>query len=177
MEPLVVDHPPLTTEAYLEAERNGTREDYGKYEYHNGELIPIGVASKEHHRISTNLILLIGTQLADKSYELFHSDMRTFAPNANSYFYPDLVVCRGEAQFEDDGFDNLINPALVIEIFSPSTSAKDRGVKFEAYRSIASLDEYLLISPEVCRQSMTNDSSQTNGSSPFIRNRMLRCRC
>ena len=147
METLIVDRT-LTAEAYLEAERNGTQEEYGKYEYHNGELILMGGASKEHNRVSTNLILLIGTQLTDKSYELFHSDMRTFAPDANSYFYPDLVVCQGEAQFKDDEFDNLINPALVVEILSPSTSAKDRGVKFEAYRSIASLNEYLLISPK-----------------------------
>lgn len=147
METLIVDRT-LTAEAYLEAERNGTQEEYGKYEYHDGELVLMGGASKEHNRVSTNLILLIGTQLTDKSYELFHSDMRTFAPDANSYFYPDLVVCQGEAQFKDDEFDNLINPALVVEILSPSTSAKDRGVKFEAYRSIASLNEYLLISPK-----------------------------
>ena len=74
--------------------------------------------------------------------------MRAFAPNANSYFYPDLVVCQGEAQFKDDEFDNLVNPALVIEILSPSTKAKDRGFRFEAYRSIATLNEYLLITPD-----------------------------
>ncbi|MGB3780457.1 MAG: Uma2 family endonuclease [Tunicatimonas sp.] len=148
METLVVNQSPLTAEAYLEAEHNGTREDYGKYEYHNGELVLMGGASKEHNRVSVNLILLIGSQLAKKPYELFHSDMRTFAPDANSYFYPDLVVCQGEAQFKDDAFDNLINPALVIEILSPSTKAKDRDFKFEAYRSIATLNEYLLIAPD-----------------------------
>ncbi len=145
METLVVNQSPLTTEAYLEAEHNGTREDYGKYEYHNGELVLMGGASKEHNRISLNLSGLLWQALLEKPYEVFHSDMRTFAPDANSYFYPDLVVCRGEAQFKDDAFDNLINPALVIEILSPSTKAKDRDFKFEAYRSIATLNEYLLI--------------------------------
>ena len=148
METIVVEQAPLTAESYLEAERRGTREEYGNYEYHNGECILMGGASKEHNRISTNLILLIGPQLAEKPYELFHSDMRTFAPEANSYFYPDLVICQGEAQFKDDEFDNLTNPALIIEILSPSTGAKDRGFKFEAYRSIATLSEYLLIAPD-----------------------------
>lgn len=148
MEMLAVDQTRLTAEAYLEAEHKGIREEDGKYEYHDGELVLMGGASKEHNRISVNLMLLIGTQLAEVPYELFHSDMRTHAPEANSYFYPDLVVCRGEAQFKDDEFDNLTNPALVVEILSPSTSAKDRGAKFEAYRSIATLSEYLLVSPE-----------------------------
>ncbi len=148
METLVVDQNPLTAEAYLEAEHQGIREEDGKYEYHNGELVLMGGASKEHNRVSVNLILLIGSQLAEKPCEVFHSDMRTFAADANSYFYPDLVVCQGEAQFKDDAFDNLVNPALVIEILSPATKTKDRGFKFEAYRSIATLNEYLLIAPD-----------------------------
>lgn len=105
-------------------------------------------ASKEHNRISMNLSVLLGSQLLEKSYEVFHSDMRTYVPDANSYFYPDLVVCRDEAQFKDDEFDNLVNPTLVIEILSPSTRAKDRGFKFEAYRSISTLAEYLLVTPD-----------------------------
>lgn len=148
METLAIDQAPLTAETYLEAERKSTREEYGKYEYHNGELVLMGGASKEHNRISMNLSVLLGTQLLEKAYEVFHSDMRTHAPEVNSYFYPDLVICQGEAQFRDDEFDNLVNPAVVIEILSPSTGSKDRGVKFEAYRSIASLNEYLLISPD-----------------------------
>lgn len=148
METTVVEQAPLTAEAYLRAEREGTREEYGKYEYHNGELVLMSGASKEHNRISTSLILLIGPQLAEQPYELFHSDMRTFAPKANSYFYPDLVICQGEAQFRDDEFDNLMNPALVIEILSPSTRAKDRGFKFESYRGIDTLNEYLLVAPD-----------------------------
>lgn len=148
METLVVDQEPMTAEAYLEAERKGSREEYGKFEYHNGQLIAMGGATKEHNRISMNLSVLIGSQLLNKPYEAFHSDMRTFAPQSNSYFYPDLVVCQGEAQFKDKEFDNLMNPALIVEILSASTAAIDRGTKFAAYRSIESLNEYLLISSQ-----------------------------
>lgn len=66
----------------------------------------------------------------------------------NSYFYPDLVVSSGEAQFKDKEFDNLTNPALVIEILSASTTSVDRGVKFTAYRSIDTLQEYLLVASQ-----------------------------
>ena len=146
MKTLVVDKSMLTAEVYLKAETQRKRGD--KYEYHNGQLIGVGGASKEHNRLSLNLSGLLWQAFLEKPYEVFHSDMRTYAPETNSYFYPDLVICREEAQFKDDEFDNLTNPALVVETRSPATSAKDRGVKFEAYRSIATLDEYLLVSPE-----------------------------
>ncbi len=34
---------------------------------------------------------------------------------------------------------------LIVEVLSPSTAAYDRGVKFSHYRSLASLQEYVLI--------------------------------
>ena len=146
MEQAVVDQKTMSPEAYLKAERRGTREEYGKFEYHDGTLVEMGGASKEHNRIASNLSGMLWQALLDQPFEVFHSDMRTYAPLANSYFYPDLVVSQGEAQFKDDEFDNLINPVLVIEILSDSTSAKDRGAKFAAYRSIDTLQEYLLVS-------------------------------
>jgi len=91
MEQAVVDQKIMSPEAYLEAERNGTREEYGKFEYHNGVFVEMGGATKEHNRTSMNLSVALGSQLLDTSFEVFHSDMRTHAPLANSYFYPDLV--------------------------------------------------------------------------------------
>jgi Uma2 family endonuclease len=57
------------------------------------------------------------------------------------------VVC-GEPQFLDGQRDTLLNPTLIAEVLSPSTEAYDRGRKFENYRSIESLAEYLLISSQ-----------------------------
>ena len=72
--------------------------------------------------------------------------MRTFAPPTGSYFYPDLVLVKGEPAFKDDAFDNLLNPLIVIEILSKSTASFDRGEKFKTYRDIPSLEHYLAIS-------------------------------
>ena len=68
-----------------------------------------------------------------------------------SYFYPDVVVVCGEPRFEDDTFDTLLNPVVVIEVLSPSTAAFDRGEKFEHYKQLASLQEYILISQDSVR--------------------------
>ena len=56
--------------------------------------------------------------------------------------------CAGGGRFLGAQQDTLLNPTLVIEVLSPSTEAYDRGIKFELYRTIESLREYVLISSE-----------------------------
>lgn len=136
----------ITEEQYLREERKGIRELDGKYEFHLGKKIFMGGATKEHNAISTNLTGLIWFFIKDKSYQLYHSDMRTYAPATGSYFYPDLVLVKGEPEFKDGTFDNLLNPWVVIEILSKSTASFDRGEKFKTYREIPSLEHYLAIS-------------------------------
>jgi Uma2 family endonuclease len=61
------------------------------------------------------------------------------------YTYPGVTALWGEPKFLDDRRDTLLNPALIVEALSPSTEADDRGRKFDHYRSIESLAEYLLV--------------------------------
>lgn len=138
----------LTAAEYLMQERKGIREKDGKNEFHAGKLLLMGGASKEHNTISMNLSGLLWNLLQNMSFTVYHSDMRTYTPKTDSYFYPDLVVVQGEPQFQDDNFDNLLNPFLIIEILSASTASFGRGEKFAAYRSIPSLQEYLTVSSE-----------------------------
>ena len=65
---------------------------------------------------------------------------------AGLYTYPDVTVVCGKAEFEDRSEDTLLNPTVLIEVLSPSTEAYDRGAKFEFYRTLESLTDYLLIS-------------------------------
>src|SRR5438270_3295621 len=64
------------------------------------------------------------------------------------YTYPDIAVVCGDAQFEDDQVDTLLNPTLIVEVLSPSTEAYDRGAKFGYYRQLPSLREYLLVAQD-----------------------------
>jgi Uma2 family endonuclease len=61
------------------------------------------------------------------------------------YTYPDIVVVCNRPQLADNQFDTLLNPTILIEVLSPSTEAYDRGKKFGHYRTLDSLQEYLLI--------------------------------
>ena len=77
--------------------------------------------------------------------------MRVFVPETGLYTYPDLVVGGGEPKFKDDVFDTLLNPILLIEVLSESTESYDRGKKFQHYRSIESVREYVLVAQDEAR--------------------------
>jgi Uma2 family endonuclease len=74
--------------------------------------------------------------------------MRVRVSATGLYTYPDIIVVCDEPQFLDETRDTLLNPSLIVEVLSPSTEAYDRGRKFEHYRSVESLSEYLLVSAE-----------------------------
>jgi Uma2 family endonuclease len=67
------------------------------------------------------------------------------------YTYPDVVALCTTPKLEDAHLDTLLNPAVIIEVLSPSTQAYDRGEKFAHYRTIESLREYILIAQDHAR--------------------------
>jgi len=114
-------------------------------EYHRGQVVAMSGASRIHNRIGTNLIYVLESQLRRGSCNVYSSELRVSVRGGESYLYPDIVVtCRRE-QFQDDRFDTLVNPILVIEILSASTEGYDRGAKFLDYQAVPSLREYVLI--------------------------------
>ena len=134
----------LSPAAYLAWERKAAFRN----EYLNGVIRAMSGASEAHNRITVNMILRLGNLLDDLEYSLYVGDLRVRAGAADAYLYPDVVIVRGKPLFEDDVFDTLLNPAVVIEVLSPSTEARDRGEKFAQYRQLESLHEYILISQE-----------------------------
>ena len=136
----------LTPEEYIAFERKFLPDsEVIRHEYVNGELIAMSGASREHNLIAGNIFSGLHAQLRSSGCETYMSDMRVSAPATASYFYPDVVVVCEEPRFEDDVFDILLNPLILVEVLSPSTEAYDRGEKFAHYRQLASLQEYVLV--------------------------------
>lgn len=139
---MVLPHSTLVTpQEYLALERRG--ED--KSEYWDGEICLISGASRAHNLIVTNVGRELSTQLLERPCEVYPSDMRVRIPHTAWYVYPDVSVVCGEPQFEDAEVDTLLNPMVIVEVLSPATEAFDRGKKFDSYRTIPSLQEYVLI--------------------------------
>lgn len=136
----------LYTEAeYLALEAAATE----KSEYVNGRIYAMSGVSVSHDRIVTNLHHELRSQLRGRPCDNFSSDVRVKVGRTRAYFYPDASALCGEPVFEDGaGVPMLTNPTCVAEVLSPSTESFDRGNKFEHYRRIPTLCEYLLIAQD-----------------------------
>jgi Uma2 family endonuclease len=133
-----------TAAEYLNFERNSP----DRHEYEQGEVFLMAGASKKHNFISFNAASLLREQLRGRGCEVYHVDMRVGIPARQVYTYPDVAALCGDAQFEDATEDILLNPQVIIEVLSPSTEKYDQSLKFEHYKALASLQDYLLISQE-----------------------------
>ncbi len=136
--------PMLTPAEYLALERQSET----KSDYWNGEVYALAGTSRAHGLIVANLTFSLVGQLKKRPCEVYPGDMRVKAAAHAAYTYPDVVVVCGRPEFEDSERDTLLNPTVLIEVLSPSTEAYDRGAKFEAYRSLPSLADYLLVAQD-----------------------------
>jgi Uma2 family endonuclease len=141
--PTLVESPPklYSPAEYLSLEEKAEQ----RHEYHNGLIIPMTGGSLIHNQIIINLCTFLRTALKPKKGKVFASDLRVWIPEICRYTYPDVFVIQDEPQFYENRTDTILNPALIIEVLSPSTSDYDRGEKFKAYRSITNFQEYWLV--------------------------------
>ncbi len=133
-----------TPEEYLALERTTTI----KSEYRNGFITAMSGASRKHNLVAGNMYAEIHGQLRRRSCEAYMGDMRVRVTPTGLYTYPDVVVVCDEPEFLDDELDTLLNPTLIVEVLSPSTEGYDRGGKFEHYRTLDSLKEYVLVAQD-----------------------------
>ena len=150
--------PRLTPDQYLELERRASI----KSEYFRGEMFAMSAASYRHNLIAANIIGELGSRLRGQDCTPLGSDMRVATSPAALYTYPDVVIVCGPPRFLDQQFDTLLNPAAIFEILSPSTQDYDRGSKFELYRTIPSLRDYILIAQD--RVHLEHFSREPNGN-------------
>jgi Uma2 family endonuclease len=137
----------ISPEEYLRLERQSQY----KSEYLNGEIFAMTGASRKHNLITTNISSSLHRQLKARPGEVYAVDMRVKVRATGLYTYPDVAVVCGEPQFEDDLFDTLLNPTVLIEVLSPSTERYDRIAKSSYYRAIDSLTEHFLVAQDEIR--------------------------
>ena len=137
----------LTPEEYLVLERKATL----KSEYLNGEIRAMPRANFAHNLITVDIATELNIQSHGRDWDVCMSNMRVKTGPKGAYFYPDVVVFCGEPEFEDNVFDTLLNPIIVVEVLSPSTEAYDKGEKFAHYQELTSLREYILVSQDRIR--------------------------
>ena len=133
--------PRLSAGEYLALDRTAE----WKSEFHDGEMFPIEAVSLRHSRILRNLMRAVDPGLRSKSCEGLPGPLRVRV-SGTQFVYPDFQIVCGNPELTDEHADTVTNPRVVIEILSPSTAGYDHGAKFELYRRLASVEEYVLIS-------------------------------
>ncbi len=103
-------------------------------------------SSKEHQIISANLTLQIAKQLDENKFRLRAESTEIAIPNQRKTRIPDATLSSTEEIFNEK--NQLTNPIVLIEIWSPSTEKIDKTDKLEEYRSIDSLQEYIMFSQD-----------------------------
>jgi len=118
-----------------------------KYEYLNGMAYLMSGGSVAHDRITQNVGYALDSQLLSGSCRAFGVDVQVLLGTKKDghYAFPDATVSCDAADWRPE--KTLISsPRVVIEVLSPSTEARDRGVKFKTYQGCPTMQEIVLMS-------------------------------
>ncbi|CAN5375259.1 hypothetical protein BH10ACI2_BH10ACI2_01050 [soil metagenome] len=121
-----------------------------KTEFIDGIIVEKPAANRWHNLIATNFAVAIGSRIHRGTCELYANDMQVRV-GKNSICFPDVLVVNGEPVFADDNAELLINPTIVIEIFSGLSKSTDRAQKLEGFLSIPKIKECLLVNENEMR--------------------------
>ncbi|GET35350.1 Uma2 family endonuclease [Microseira wollei] len=132
----------MTVDEYLEWE---ARQEI-RHEYVNGEIFAMTGGSIPHNDIALNLYTALRPHLRPRGCRVNVSDVKLQLSSSKAYFYPDVIVSCDPQDLNSRKF--IQHPKLIVEVLSPGTEAKERGEKFTYYRTIPTLQEYVLIESE-----------------------------
>ena len=146
-----------------------------RHDFLDGEVFAMAVAEDRHVTVAMNMAFTLRQHLSGSPCRTYMSDMPLHVAAANSYFYPDiLVTCSAQ-----DLASSLLKtePRLIVQVLSPRTAAYDRGLKFSHYRSLPSLEEYVLVDLDT----RTTDCYRIGADGlwvlhPFAKKERLKCR-
>lgn len=147
----------MTEEEYLAFERASST----KHEFYKGRIYAMTGAKEPHNLISGNIIAALHPQLRGKGCRVYPSDMRVKVTQTGLNTYPDITIVCGPPQFTDKVRDTIVNPIVIVEVLSASTERYDRGMKFQNYRTIETLYDYILVAQD--QHHIEHFSRQENG--------------
>lgn len=129
----------LSEADYLEGERDGRI----RHELIDGHAYAMTGASDKHNKISGNIFAEFRNVLKQRNSlcTAYINDMKVKVQN--DFYYPDVMVVCDRQNLERDYYKT--QPVIIVEVLSPGTRRIDKTLKRQAYLSLESLQEYVLI--------------------------------
>ena len=155
-------------EPKLQAGHHYSNEDYltleaesqEKWEFYDGEILAMAGGSRNHAAICADLVTALNIAARGGNCNVYGGELKVFSSAANAYLYPDAMVVCGEEHLQAGRNDVLLNPTLGVEVLSPSTMSYDFVKKFDRYKRIPSLQEYVLVSQDEPRVEVRSHANQ-----------------
>lgn len=131
-----------TYDEYLAIERATDQ----KHEWIDGVVYAMAGGSLAHNRLSAQVIVELARLIGDRPCGVYTSDQKTRSARGRLAAYPDVTVVCGEPVVHDEDPNAITNPVVLVEVLSDSTEVVDRTTKFQRYRRLPSLKDYVLVS-------------------------------
>lgn len=138
-------HKKGAAEEYAGMHRSPQRHDFG-----SGKMLARSGSNRSHNLIVANTAIAAGSKMHGHKCEIYISNMCVKLAN-NFLCYPDVVFVTGEPKFADGNADLLLNPTVVVEIFSSTTNTVDKTKKVESFLEMESIRECLLLKEDEMR--------------------------
>jgi Uma2 family endonuclease len=117
-----------------------------KHEYFDGQIYGMAGGSPEHAALAATVVGLLFPQLQQGRCRAFSADLRVRVEASGLATYPDVTVVCGPRVPSPQDAQAVTNPRLLVEVSSPGTEEYDRGDKFEHYRQIPAVQQYVIVS-------------------------------
>ncbi|AUT02691.1 hypothetical protein CLI64_21105 [Nostoc sp. CENA543] len=137
----------ITQQRFYTPEEYLALEEVAEYksEYIDGQIIPMVGGTVNHNQIALNLSTELNFAFKRQNYHVYMGDVRLWISEKRIYTYPDVMIVAGEPEFFPNRQDMILNPQVIVEVLSESTKGYDHEDKFQAYRTISTFQEYLLV--------------------------------
>lgn len=131
----------MSLEEYLEVDRTSDE----RWEYVDGEAFAMAGASLRHNAIVTNIVGALITKLRGRPCFPLVDSQKVATEETRAFHYADAMVVCGPPRRAAKDPHAVANPTVLVEVLSPSTADYDRGTKFDHYKTITELTEYVVV--------------------------------
>jgi Uma2 family endonuclease len=113
----------------------------------DGEIYALAGGSEEHSAIATRVLAALDAAIGDRPCRAHTSDLRIYVEAVGLATFPDgAVICGPLEHHAPSPNATALNPSVLVEVTSDSSEDYDHGGKLDAYRTIPSLREYIIVS-------------------------------
>src|SRR5436190_9453012 len=119
----------------------------GKHEFLDGEIYAMAGGSEERSALAAALVHALVNAVGDHPCRVHTSDLRLYVEAVGLATFPDgSVICGSLQQHPPSPTATALNPMILVEVTSDSSEEYDLGPKFECYRTIPTLRDYVIVS-------------------------------